>query len=800
MLTHQLTRSGPSETRSATITVSDGVLTHQQTRSGPSATYSASYTLSDGVLTHQRTRSVPSSTRSTSFTRSDGILTHQPTQSGLTGTASGSFGPPTISNSASSSAEASPSTNYTHVVSPSPTPSASDEGERTASAAPSVSLSTTRTLRGRGGGNNSFSPTLSASGDPNGGRRTPTPTDTWPLYDANQTYGPPNVTNVPSEEGSGAGTEDGNGGGIGGELLRAAAPEPKVIFVGSPCHPRLLRFLIAPQALATPLPALGLFSALGGAMLANLVVLAGAVALGALAALVAGCVSQALESRSSYRFGDPNQSAPSVLLRGATVAAFPATAIECFGLLSHGAALASGLALGDAIRGGSAAEGLDLVAAVVGAFAVVAAPFAWAAAARAVRGADGWSVAVAPVGDEAAEARRLRRIGDDDDLPLPEGAYAVPAAGAEGSLPPARPQQTAFLCAAIRPASPARRLGPIAGDLSGRFVGSVAGPAVHGVLAALMLVAAAVGAAASDGCGAVLIAAGAAVGVYSVAVVAVRPYLGLWHNATEAVFGLAAAACLVAWGVASLTDEERSGGAAAASECPSGVSSLPYVLSGLANCRYPFIIARCLGVGVPSVARIVPGRQWWSFRKRPFVRKSGDAEPLSAGTQPAVALSSLETEEMGVVFGPAASSPAIYNDPESNSDNNSNSTSVSEDDHEVVLASASDSSSDVDLDFLGGGSGKAAARARVASASSVASAVALSELPRKPKQKRGSASLLGDADDDNDEDGDSVPEAAIDESGSDDDYDGGMGGSGQFSAYTSSIAHNGGGAFDEEDF
>ena len=397
-------------------------------------------------------------------------------------------------------------------------------------------------------------------------------------------------------------------------------------------------------------------------------------------------------------------------------------------------------------------------------------------------------MAVAPVGDDAAEARRLRRIGDDDDLPLPDGAYAVPAAdgSAEG---PARPERTVLLCAAVRPSAPARRLGPIAGDLSGRFVGSAAGPAVHGALAALLLVSAAVGAAASDGCGAVLIAAGAAVGVHSLAVASVRPYLGLWHNATEAVFGLAAAVCLVAWGVASLTDEEGGGGAAAASECPSGVSPLPYVLSGLANCRYPFIIARCLGVGVPTVAKVVPGRRWWSvhsgrFGARRAAAYGNDGKPPSAG---GVALASLDADAdaadvRDLVGGGDAEEMAI---PNNNSvdrhSDRSRATSAGSGDGSDRVASVSLSASSKDEDGMIDAF-KSAPLSGAFPPSSTDSAVSLPSLPLRPI----GATIDNDGDDeilkdDSDDDSAALLRSAASSQNSD-----------QYSALEA--------AFDEEDF
>ena len=339
-------------------------------------------------------------------------------------------------------------------------------------------------------------------------------------------------------------------------------------------------------------------------------------------------------------------------------------------------------------------------------------------------------------------------------------------------------------CAAVCPRAAPRphRRGPV-----WALCWSAGGPAVHGALAALLLVAAAVGAAASDGCGAVLIAAGAAVGAHSLAVVAARPYLGLWHNATEAVFGLTAAACLVAWGVASLADEEGSGGAAGASECPSGVSPLPYVLSGLANCRYPFIIARCLGVGVPTVARVVPGRRWWSVRSGRFGAKksvrngSGDGEPLSAGG--GIALSALD----GYGDEDADATAAIEMPVPTNSNSNGDAARRQEDTGRGVSSSAvnrvgsivsiSDSDAGGDDPLAGAGP-----------PSSTNSAVSLPPLPR-----------IGDNDDGIDYGDDD--DLAL---GSDGDGDG-LGDSADllYSAASSDGSHHYsalGAAFDEEDF
>ena len=290
------------------------------------------------------------------------------------------------------------------------------------------------------------------------------------------------------------------------------------------------------------------------------------------------------------------------LSAAAVTARFPATTLQCLVFLSPGAAVACGLSLAD-----------DVAPAAVGIAVLVAAPLCWAAAV-------GWGASSTSGGLFVEVASALERSdgkgygesADDDPIDNAVLAGATAAGGCLGGR--------ALLCGAVRPSSLAAPLGPVLGDLGGCYpftnsdqrdldknntynkASTVVGPsgaALRSLLPAALpwaLLIAALVVRSTASCEHMPLVACALVALYAAFVAAVRPFTGHSHNAFEALWSVVAAGLLLwLWLALGSGWEPFSLSERAAATC----------LGGLLSCRYPFVLARALGVGVPRVVAIV---------------------------------------------------------------------------------------------------------------------------------------------------------------------------------------------------
>ena len=295
---------------------------------------------------------------------------------------------------------------------------------------------------------------------------------------------------------------------------------------------------------------------------------------------------------------------------GAAVSArFPATAIQCFVFLSHGAAIACGLSASDG--GATSAVGIAVLLVV---------PLAWAAAVGCCAppaAVGGYTVAVA---SPSAVPRRANEYADDD--PLTRGdAPATIAGGCFGGR--------ALLCGAVRPSALSASLGPVLGDIGGCYphvftggdgVGEsspVGGPgaALRSLLPAALpwaLLVAAIVVKAVAACEHMALVATALVALYAAFVASLRPFTGHSHNAFEALWSAVAAGLLLwlwlAWDTSADEDGQWAAAVGWAHAFSPSERAAVTCLGVLLSCRYPFVLARALGVGVPRVVAIVDCR------------------------------------------------------------------------------------------------------------------------------------------------------------------------------------------------
>ena len=296
----------------------------------------------------------------------------------------------------------------------------------------------------------------------------------------------------------------------------------------------------------------------------------------------------------------------------ATVARFLATALQIFVFLSPGAAIASGLAIGAAVGNGEAVG----VAPIAGAAVIAAAPVCWAiVVAVAVRRATEGKGLVLSVAAAGAFGDKSLVAGADDDPLNDADPYGANHTAAPGGCLGGR----VLLCGGVRPLAVAQRLGPLVGDLGGCYphrntLATIAnrdagpsGAALRSLVPAalpwaLLITSGAVGA--SNACEHMPIAAAALIALYAALIAAFRPFTGYSHNAFEVLWSIVAAGLLVwLWVAFADADDGGGGGNVEWSDAfsPSEHAAVT-CLGALLSCRYPFVLARALGVGFPCVA------------------------------------------------------------------------------------------------------------------------------------------------------------------------------------------------------
>ena len=430
----------------------------------------------------------------------------------------------------------------------------------------------------------------------------------------------------------------GGGGGLG--ALPPAAAEYShahaALYGYDFCY--AMEGLLAPRALLAPVALGDLFggsSSIGhrrtyaGVLAVCAVFFVITVILGAVTAAVVSFCSRVASSAPQTAEADNGPSpSPSTeskdeaprVVRVCAAVRFPATLIETFLFLASGAAVAAGMALGggggphakangdsDGSMAAAAVTAALLVAAPIGACVVVG---QWAPR-RALR--------------RAIAARRDRKMRRDAALAKKPHIHSADQIGVGGASPQRRYRhdsamkkhnrkgntckkkagrmpllQRSLVCLTVvtpsTPTSPPLTrsgdlFGPVAGDL--RSLHRLAPAAPFALPLALLAVSAAV--AAANRCDTLPLAAGAVLAAYAVLVAALRPFVGAARVGAAA--GLAAVAAGLLFGLYGALAAAPSPAAWGADEA---MSALLTALVAVSNCRYPFVVARVLGLRLPS--------------------------------------------------------------------------------------------------------------------------------------------------------------------------------------------------------
>ena len=355
----------------------------------------------------------------------------------------------------------------------------------------------------------------------------------------------------------------------------------------------------------------------------------------------------------------------------------PATFIQLTIFVANGAAVAGGMALGTSASQSSFASSDDRIVRIVAGSLVVGAlvfvPVGFCAVAEWVVPSNTRRVEVAPPFSPRRGKGRPASVADSDVSDDDENRRNEKAANSSYSLE--------LRCGRVVPAAPSVLLGPLIGDLSCQPTTVEAMPRHHrkrangtnnnaannsgddsapiasfAMIAApalvpftvptLLFIASSIigavgssstaevrasallgGYASASPCLGLPLASGVIYLVYGAVVAALRPFLGVAHNASEAAVSMAAGACLVAlYAVlldiqheydaseeAGLKNKFAADGGANAFDTnilmrwhsSAAVRGLLGALVALSNCRYPFILARALRVVSPPVVRVV---------------------------------------------------------------------------------------------------------------------------------------------------------------------------------------------------
>ena len=379
------------------------------------------------------------------------------------------------------------------------------------------------------------------------------------------------------------------------ETIASSQSAPFFLFTAgtsvTPCR-RLEQLLLGTSVLAPILAPEGRRGGVGGALFdrrsyGDALATSGLVLLAAAAAgLVVLFVTAAIRRRG---------------VKAAAVAArFPSTCIQCLIFLSPGAAVASGLSAAD-----------DAKPAAVGIAILIVAPLCWAAIVLAMAPSEGVVLSVA-----AANGGCKGRT-DDDPIESPTDGVAI--GGCLGGR--------ALLCGAVRPASLAATMGPVVADLGGCYPRANnandssqksqsphhqparrLGAALRSLLPTVLpwaLLASALVVRSVRACEHMPIVAAGLVALYALFVAGLRPFTGHSHNAFEALWSLVAAGLLLwlwlAFTPSADADAEWWAEPRWADAFSPTERAAALCLGGLLSCRYPFVLARALGVGVPRV-------------------------------------------------------------------------------------------------------------------------------------------------------------------------------------------------------
>ena len=259
-------------------------------------------------------------------------------------------------------------------------------------------------------------------------------------------------------------------------------------------------------------------------------------------------------------FGNPAPKGNHWLISTAFAASLPATIVQSFIFLANGAAVSAGMILGGGGRNGLTGG------AVVTLLVLVAVPLTLLLA------VEKWLL---PSADRTVVVARSQKERDEDDE---DGFERIDRSTSGVEL----------RCAGVRPLVEAKMLGPIIGDLRIQTVPSPLFP--FAVPIALLIVSAAVGA--SGYCELLPLIVGLVYFAYAILVGVWRPFLGISHNTVEAASAAAAAVLLVCL----FAVFEPEGSMASDAE-----AAFLLMTAAVSNCRYPFILARLLGVVSPPV-------------------------------------------------------------------------------------------------------------------------------------------------------------------------------------------------------
>ena len=394
--------------------------------------------------------------------------------------------------------------------------------------------------------------------------------------------------------------------GILEPLLRAAALEVRVsrnLFNQQlSCTSRFEYLFSRRFAIATPIPHLNKWATFSGAFAVNTGIWGVSIVLGLLTLVALNLVGYngrhnavAVNDDDDFSLhGKKNEVSSAMLINVCSRARFPASAISCLLLLLAPSAVGAGLGLG------------SLTGGVVGDDKRTSPQFL------------GGTISISVIAIIITPA--LAPVLANRFCPGRYVAIAKPTTHnpRERSNSNENTSRFVFLCGAVRPNPPlVTAMGPIVADVASNHYWA---PSITTSLLAVLLWAGGfVGGSITanskpfasniadfpSNCAPIPFSLGAAALLYAIVIAVWRPFLGIFHNLGEVALSLILASTLLAWGIYLSLKSEESELLGADVDSLSD-SSLAIITSAVCALRYPFIVARVLGVRLPFVLNISP--------------------------------------------------------------------------------------------------------------------------------------------------------------------------------------------------